>query len=170
MLAESIYMKIKFLSLIFFLIIFIVVCFFNNFLNFSNSLLIKLKFNREKIDIKYVIDGDSLKLEDGRRLRLVGIDCYEISDYPRAFRQIDGSKTKDIQDVIKLGYEAKGYLKRIIDENNGNIYLKKSPNFDKFGRVLGTLYSKNGENINKMMLKNGLCMPYIYKENFKAKK
>lgn len=156
-------MKVKVLSLICFLIFLFVTCFFNNILNFSNSILIKLKYNREKIDINYVIDGDSIKLKDGKRLRLIGIDCYELSDYPRAFKQIDGTKTKDIHDVIKLGYQAKGYLKRIVDENNGNIYLKKSPELDKYGRILGTLYTKNGENINKMMLKDGLCMPYSFK-------
>lgn len=156
-------MKIKFLSLLC-LICLIIACCFNNILNFSNSILIKFKFGREKIDINYVIDGDTLKLKDGKRLRLVGIDCYEISDYPRAFRQIDGKNVKDIHDVIKLGYEAKGYLKRIIDENNGNIYLKKIPNPDKYGRILVTLYTKKGQNINKMMLQDGLCLPYIYKE------
>lgn len=156
-------MKIKFLSLLC-LICLIIACCFNNILNFSNSILIKFKFGREKIDINYVIDGDTLKLKDGKRLRLVGIDCYEISDYPRAFRQIDGKNVKDIHDVIKLGYEAKGYLKHIIDENNGNIYLKKIPNPDKYGRILGTLYTKDGQNINKMMLNDGLCIPYVFKD------
>ncbi len=163
-------MKYKFTLSVLFLVILILCCYYNHILNFSNSILIKLKFNREKIDINYIIDGDSLKLKNGERLRLIGIDCYELSNYPRAFRQIDGNKTKDIQDVIKLGYEAKGYLKRIIDDNNDNIYLKRSPNLDVYGRTLGTLYTKNGENINKMMLKNGLCMPYVYKKNFKTKK
>lgn len=157
-------MKIKFIFAIGLGIIIVLFCHFRIILNFSNSILIKLKYNREKIDIKYVIDGDSLKLNDDKRLRLIGIDCYELSDYPRAFQQIDGNKTKDINDVIKLGYQAKGYLERIIDENNGNIYLKKSSNLDGYGRILGTLYTKNGENINKMMLKNGLCMPYVFKE------
>lgn len=162
-------MNIKFVSIV--LGIFIILfCYFDCILNFSNSILINLEYNRERINISYVIDGDSLKLKNGDRLRLVGIDCYELSDYPRAFKQIDGNKTKDIHDVIKLGYQAKGYLKRIIDENNGNIYLKKSQNLDRYGRILGTLYTENGENINKMMLKDGLCMPYVFKENFKPKK
>lgn len=157
-------MKIK--LLLFFvcvLIVLFIVC-FNNILNFSNSILIKLKLNREKIDINYVIDGDSIKLKDGTHLRLIGIDCYELSDYPRAFKQIDGKNVKDLHDVIKLGYQAKGYLKRIVDENDGNIYLKKLPNPDKYGRILGTLYTKDGQNINKMMLKDGLCMPYVFKD------
>lgn len=162
-------MKIKFIFVIGLGIFIVLFWHFRIILNFSNNILIKLKYNREKIDIKYVIDGDSLKLKDDKRLRLIGIDCYELSDYPRAFQQIDGNKTKDIHDVIKLGYQAKGYLERIIDENNGNIYLKKSSNLDVYGRILGTLYTKNGENINKMMLKDGLCMPYVFKEKFKAK-
>lgn len=90
------------------------------------------------IECNKVIDGDTVKLRDGRTVRLVGVNTPE----------------KGVK-----GYAAsKKFLEKICLDSSVELILKvdSMKPTDKYGRVLGVIYA-NGRNINKMLLKEGLA-------------
>jgi endonuclease YncB( thermonuclease family) len=87
-----------------------------------------------------VIDGDTVALADGRRVRLLGIDTTELG--------YNG-------DPSEPGAEAaRDWLK---DRLTGqDVELRYGPNrFDRFGRTLAWIFLPTGELINKELLAEG---------------
>jgi len=70
----------------------------------------------------------------------------------------------------KAAVEAKDALKEKVGAD-GIVHLVCG-DFDKYGRILGTLYSRRGENINEWMINNGYGRPYEggHKEDYSAPK
>ena len=108
-------------------------------------------FNRfkKKVKVIKVYDGDTIWVAMKHfnmvfkiKVRLVGIDTPEI-------------RTKDINEKEK-GLAARDFLKSIIDNK---IITLDCGNFDKYGRLLGTVYYNN-MNINKVMIVNKHAVEY----------
>ena len=72
----------------------------------------------------------------------------------------------------KAALESKNYLKNLIQKNPEQLIYIECGDFDKYGRLLGTLYLKQNDNnsVNQMMIDNK--HGYIYnggtKEVFKG--
>lgn len=115
------------------------------------------------VEVPSAPDGDTIKIKLPQgvySVRLVGIDCYETSKIHRAYKQAyENSLT--IEEVIKKGNEATDYLVEILKKSNNRVKFQLE-GIDKYGRFLGVIYDKNGNNINKMMMNNGMCLPYEY--------
>ena len=90
-----------------------------------------------------VSDGDTVVLLDEdktqHRVRLDGIDCPES-------KQAYGTK-------------ATQYVREKLGEGKVLVYYNKK---DRYGRLLGVLVNSKGENINELLLANGLAWHYIY--------
>lgn len=100
--------------------------------------------------IKYVIDGDTVVLSNGDKVRLLGIDTPEIA------RQ---GKPNQVGAV-----EAKKWLMNKVLRQR--VRLEKSAEFyDQYGRTLAFLINQQGENINVLLLKRGLARLSIYPPN-----
>ncbi|MDA7583902.1 thermonuclease family protein [Luminiphilus sp.] len=85
----------------------------------------------QKHTLKRIIDGDTVELTDGTRIRLHGIDTPE-RDQPygkQATRQLDGL----------LGR---------------TVYVEKK-DIDRYGRVVAVLWSADGTNVNAAMVCGG---------------
>ena len=112
----------------------------------------KLSFEGQKIECKVlsVYDGDTctVAFEFNNsfyqwKCRLYGINSPEI-------------KTKDLKEK-KAGLSAKEYLENRI---NGKIVMIEFKDFEKYGRLLGTIYVGN-VNINKEMVSLGYAVEYM---------
>jgi endonuclease YncB( thermonuclease family) len=90
--------------------------------------------------IKTVIDGDTLELSDGRRVRLIGIDTPEIGrrgEPSEPFAEAARDRLRDLaghQVQLVEGVEAK----------------------DRYGRTLAHLFDAEGHNIEARLLREGL--------------
>ena len=88
-----------------------------------------------------VLDGDTIQVKIKEKkfehVRLFGIDAPELS-------QVDGIASRQ-------------YLSDRIKHKTVNIVLHGT---DHYGRLLGEIYDKNGENINKEMIQFGLAWVY----------
>lgn len=96
-------------------------------------------YERERVNISRAIDGDTLVLEDGRKIRLLGINTPEKN---------------------QLYYEqAKLFLQKLEGEEAEIEALEK----DKYGRTLAYLFYE--DMINELLLEKGLAHLYYYDED-----
>ena len=75
--------------------------------------------------VRHVIDGDTIVLDDGRHVRLIGVDAPEV-DSP--YRKAE-----------PYGEESKEYLERLLERRLVTIKLGKEK-LDKYGRTLAYVY------------------------------
>jgi micrococcal nuclease len=120
-----------------------------NLLNISLFLLTLIFFVQisqgQKTKVVRIIDGDTFEIEKGEKVRMVGINAPEISDF--------------------FGIEAKNFLSDLIK----NRYVDLRPDGfsndrDRFQRLIRYVYLDN-EDINKKMISSGFAFAYL-KYNF----
>lgn len=113
------------------------------------------------VEITKISDGDTVKVMlDGEEIgiRMLKIDCFETSKNRRAIKQSEYYHIP-IGEVFKRGNYSKQKLKDKLSKDN-KIKLEWEKK-DKYNRVLGTIYTLDGENINDYMLNDGGCVEYI---------
>lgn len=107
--------------------------------------------NSEYIDeittIRSIHDGDTLHLHDGRKIRLIGINTPELA------RKKNGRKTS----AEPFAHAAKKALKRLF-KNDKTISLRYGEdNKDRYGRYLAHGFLADGQNIQAILLNQGLA-------------
>jgi micrococcal nuclease len=124
----------------------------------------KVSAAKEYYLVTKVVDGDTLDLYingTAERVRLIGIDTPEVVD-PRKPVQCFGVEASDRAKAILTGQ---------------SVALEKDPSQgerDKYGRMLGYVFLKDGTNFNKQMILEGYAheytynLPYKYQADFKA--
>lgn len=100
------------------------------------------------IKVARVIDGDTIELINGERLRYIGIDTPEEFD-PR----------KPVQCFAK---EAADANKNLV-EGKSIIFYKDISDRDKYGRWLGFVYLEDGTFVNLALVRQGFAFAYPYK-------
>ena len=105
--------------------------------------LIPWSAGAETVTVREVVDGDSLRLTDGRRVRLVGINAPELGWDGRADQPLARDAQRALRDFI--GREA--------------VQLRYGPDrFDHHGRTLAYVSRENGESAGEHQLRLGLAM------------
>ena len=107
----------------------------------------------ETVFVARAVDGDTLKLSDGRRVRLIGVDTPELHYSDKLLR--DSKRTrKDIKAIQAMGERAADFTKRLCEGKAVRIEsdVRKS---DKYGRLLAYLYLEDGTFINAKILEEG---------------
>ncbi len=94
----------------------------------------------ESATVKYVIDGDTLDLEDGRRVRLLGIDAPEMG--------FDGG-TKE-----PYSQESTDWLRDRVEGRRVQLRID-SPKLDRYQRTLAWMFDDQGRLVNRDILLAG---------------
>ncbi|KKP33213.1 MAG: hypothetical protein A2360_04835 [Candidatus Staskawiczbacteria bacterium RIFOXYB1_FULL_32_11] len=122
-------------------------------LNVSEDILLKDKIDNKKCDfegevlVTKVIDGDTIIVEGGEYIRLIGIDSDEFG-YPCYY-----SAKKELENLVL----------------NKKVILQKDISVtDKYGRCLNYVFLKL-QNINVEMVKRGLAVASFYEPDVKYK-
>jgi endonuclease YncB( thermonuclease family) len=106
----------------------------------------------QRVRVGYVYDGDTIKLEDGRRVRLIGINTPEIGHH--------GQPNQD------FAQQARSVLQDILDANNKILYLQYANELqDHYGRVLAHAYLEDGTNVAVRLLEQGLATTLVVPPN-----
>lgn len=101
----------------------------------------------EKFLVSRVIDGDTIELSNGKKVRYIGIDTPETVD-PRKPVQCFGKEAKEANKNLVL---------------NKVVILKKDVSeTDKYGRLLRYVYLEDGTFVNLWLVKNGYAFVYTY--------
>jgi len=100
---------------------------------------------KDKLYVKEVIDGDTLILSNGERIRLIGINTPESGKYYF-------NEAKDILEILVLGKEVR--LEKDVTDR------------DKYGRLLRYVYTEDLF-VNMEMVKRGFANMYTYPPDVK---
>ena len=95
--------------------------------------------------ISNVIDGDTIVLDNGYKVRLIGIDAPEI--------QHENSPAEE------FGYESKSFLKQIAEGKKCILKYEANETYDKYGRLLAYIFVEN-KLLNSEIIKQGYARVY----------
>ncbi|WNW12998.1 thermonuclease family protein [Pseudomonas sp. DTU_2021_1001937_2_SI_NGA_ILE_001] len=102
--------------------------------------------------VRQVIDGDTLRLSDGRSVRLIGIDTPELA-----------RRGKPAQPLAEA---AKRRLQALVRSNGDRVRLRvgQQPK-DGYGRTLAHVYGRDGSNFEAQLLSEGLGFRVVIAPN-----
>lgn len=105
-----------------------------------------------------VIDGDTVQLVGGRRVRLIGVDTPEIDDSRRPVEQ--------------FALEAAEFVRRMVERKRVRLEFDWERT-DKYGRTLAYLYLEDGTFVNAEIVRQGFGFaytrfPFKYLDEFRA--
>ena len=118
------------------------------------------EYAKEYSVVKRVVDGDTFLLENGDRVRLLGIDTPEKYESKKLDKDVEATK-QDKKTIKKLGQLASDYVKKFIEGKK--VYLEKEPNYDdkdRYGRLLRWIYLEDGTFVNGKIVKDGYAQVY----------
>lgn len=96
-----------------------------------------------QVAVKQVVDGDTVRLADGRSVRLIGINTPELGRTGRSDEP--------------FAVQAKRRLQALVDANDGRVGLQVGKaRQDRYGRTLAHLYDRDGRNLEARLLAEGL--------------
>jgi endonuclease YncB( thermonuclease family) len=108
-------------------------------------------FDETDLEVRHVHDGDTLKLADGRKIRLIGIDTPELGQHGEADEA--------------FAIEARDTLRRAIAAAGDHVALAFGPERrDRYGRTLAHVFT-GGDNLNQQLLDQGLAVAITYPPN-----
>ena len=97
--------------------------------------------NGRLLEVAAVIDGDTLRLEDGRSIRLIGVNTPEL-----------GHGEADEPGAV----QARRLLERLVERSGGSVRIcLDAEQRDRYGRLLAHLYDRKGRNVNRQLLQQG---------------
>lgn len=105
----------------------------------------------EEAQIKYIHDGDTVWLEDGRKLRVIGVNTPELA--------------RDEKPAEPLAIEARNRLRLHLGRSAKVKIRYGREKRDRYGRLLAHVYTPNGENISEWLLRQGLAYVLIVPPN-----
>lgn len=104
------------------------------------------------VHVDKVVDGDTLRLKDGRWVRCASIDTPEIDHRNRK--------------ADPMGYEARNFLRRQVVGKR--ICMRTGPkSTDGYGRIIGYLFDAKGVMINEAIVSRGLGHVYPHADQDK---
>jgi len=95
------------------------------------------------VTVQRVVDGDTLRLSDGRSVRMIGLNTPELGRQGRSDEP--------------LAVAARKRLQALVDASGGRVGLRPGKQAkDHYGRTLAHIYSTSGANLEAQMLADGL--------------
>lgn len=151
-------MKLKFFA--FLAIFFLVFKFAEAGIPFGKS------YNYDNIKVKRVVDGDTLLLEDGKRVRLIGIDTPEMHVSNKLYRDSKKSGEK-IEVIQKMGKKSYEFTRSLIEAKSVRLEFDVEKQ-DKYERMLAYVYRVDDNLfVNAEIIKQGYASMMTYPPNVK---
>ncbi len=111
------------------------------------------RYNYTGVLVKRVIDGDTLQLETGERVRLIGIDTPEMHESDKLYR--DSRRTKqDIRTIRQLGRLAYEFTRSLVEGKRVSLEFDMEKR-DRYKRLLAYVYLQDGIFVNAEIIKQG---------------
>jgi endonuclease YncB( thermonuclease family) len=115
----------------------------------------------EQARVEYVYDGDTLRLSDGRKVRLLGINTPELA------RPAKGSRPR--QSAQPLAAEATAAVNRWLQDNrlqDSRVQLLVGrEREDRYGRLLAHVFNQQGQSLEASLLQQGLAFMVVIPPN-----
>ena len=150
-------------------VIFLVAGCENSPVNFSPEGKVSVPFgqayNYDDILVVRAVDGDTLKLENGERVRLIGIDTPEVYESTKLYR--DSKKSgQNIKAIQALGKRSSKFTRDLVEGKRVRLEFDLEKR-DKYKRLLAYVYLKDGIFVNAEIVKQGYASLMTYPPNIK---
>jgi micrococcal nuclease len=122
-------------------------------------------YNYSDILVTRAVDGDTLVLENGERVRLIGIDTPEMHESNKLYRDAERTR-QDISTIQKLGRRAYKFTKNLVEGKRVSLEFDVERR-DKYERLLAYVYLKDGTFVNAEIIKQGYASLMTYPPNVK---
>ncbi len=111
-------------------------------------------YNYSDILVERAVDGDTLKLESGERVRLIGIDTPEMHESNKLYKDSQRSG-ENVATIQKLGRRAYEFTKKLVEGQRVSLEFDVEK-YDKYDRLLAYVYlKKDGTFVNAEIIKQG---------------
>ena len=98
----------------------------------------------EQVQVSGISDGDTLRLADGRRVRIIGINTPELAH--------------DGRPADPLASEAQALLQKLVKSSDQRVGLRlDTESRDRHGRLLAHVFLADGQSVEAQMLEAGLA-------------
>ena len=119
----------------------------------------------DDILVKRAVDGDTLVLENGERVRLIGIDTPEMHESGKLYK--DSKRTgMDIRTIQALGKRSYEFVRPLLENQRVRLEFDVVKR-DKYGRLLAYVFLKDGTFANAEIVKQGYASLMTYPPNVK---
>jgi len=109
--------------------------------------------NYTDIIVKRVVDGDTIQLQSGERVRLIGIDTPEMHESNKLYRDSQSSG-EDIKTIIALGKRSYAFTRNLVEGKRVSLEFDVEK-YDRYGRLLAYVYLKDGTFVNAKIVEEG---------------
>lgn len=105
----------------------------------------------ETTQVRSITDGDTLRLQDGRKLRLIGINTPELAHEGRP--------------AEAYATEARDTLEQLFANSKTVRLLYGIEEKDRYGRLLAHAFLEDGSNVQTQLLKQGMALSITFPPN-----
>lgn len=123
------------------------------------------------VTVTRAVDGDTLALSNGKKIRLIGVDTPESFDNAKLARdsKATGQPSSEMQ---RLGKQSTEYTQSLVAGKRVRLEYGRERK-DKYGRTLAYVFLTDGKMLNREIIRQGFgCFygrfPFSYKQDFKA--
>jgi len=110
-------------------------------------------YNYTDILVKRVVDGDTLLLENGERVRLIGIDTPEMHESEKLYR--DSQRSGQSRSIIqRLGRRSYQFTRSLVEGKRVSLEFDVEKH-DRYDRLLAYVYLKDGTFVNAKIVEEG---------------
>jgi micrococcal nuclease len=122
-------------------------------------------YDYSNILVKRAVDGDTLVLESGERVRLIGIDTPEMHESDKLYRDSQKSQ-QDIETIKAMGRQSYEFTKKLVEGKRVSLEFDVEKQ-DRYKRMLAYVYLKDGMFVNAEIVKQGYASLMTYPPNVK---
>lgn len=122
-------------------------------------------YDYNDILVKRAVDGDTLVLGNGERVRLIGIDTPEIHDSSKLYRDSQRSG-QDIATIKRLGQQSFAFTRQLVEGKQVRLEFDVEKR-DRYKRLLAYVYLADGTFVNAEIVRQGYASLMTYPPNVK---
>ena len=115
------------------------------------------------LTIKRVVDGDTLLLQNGERVRLIGVDTPEVHESDKLQRDAERTHT-DVETIRQLGRKSSAFVKKTVQGKGVRLEYDQANTAighrDRYGRTLAYVYLEDGTFLNADIVRQGYGVAY----------
>ncbi|MBI4309155.1 MAG: thermonuclease family protein [Candidatus Omnitrophica bacterium] len=117
----------------------------------------------EAYRVAYVNDGDTIKLNNGERVRLIGIDTPETHDNQKLSKDVARRRTSR-KTQLAMGEKAAGFTRALVQGRDVRLEYDVERR-DHYRRLLAYVYLSDGTFVNEKIIREGYAYPLTVPPN-----